>query len=457
MKHTARKRKGNVMNSVYFLPTNRSIEKCLKSYIKEIAFAKKAYKLDIPIVVVETTNEAFVRHNSSTILKLKEQYPEINIIHMTVELQNVYFETLFENRFPELKELFLSREKNYGTAMNKLFLFTSSFNTDMFHRRDSDTCLISDEIKGAKDIYPIELELKYLKKSVSYIKEELGLAIPDPSLRERKIWVIGGNYFGEWNLDLKDFAKKSYEPIYRLYELLGFSKMSVKDICTKAYQFDKPLKVDDKINLTTSANCEYYPDCGNIAVYKLHEFIPALPGRNTISADYFPFDTAALIGIPILNHSRDVFHEYHSERFNIENKINYWKGILKFADYFNLYSEIFNGSLSNISAIDNQNKISDSFIQNLGSCISYQNLASEKERKDRLKQIINDVLIGFNDNYTIIGKNLLDNLDDYIAEANEEYRLHGELICEWDFLINRAKSIYIPDLIKLSETVHCTI
>ncbi len=431
------------MNSIYFIPTNRSIEKSLRSYIKEVAFAQKTYSLDIPIVIAETTDEAFVKDNHNVISELKDKYPEIKIVHMTMEHQNKYFQTLFENKSRQLENLFISREKNYGTAMNKLFLFTSSFNADMFHRRDSDTCLISDEIKHAETIYPIEFELKYLNKPVSYVREQLGLTKPDPRVDDKEIWVIGGNYFGEWNLDLKDFAKKSYEHIYRLYELLGFSKDAVKDICTKAYQFDKPLKQDDEINLVTSVNSEYYPDCGNIAVYKLHEYIPALPGKNTLSADYFPFDTAASIGIPFLHHSREVFHEYHSERFNLQSKLNYWKGMLKFADYFNLYLDIPKTSDDNNRA----NIITDSYIQKLGTYISSQSLASKKERLDRLRQIINEILIGFNDNYTMIGQHLLDNLEYCIEENNEEFRLHGELICEWRSLITRAKSIYIPDLI----------
>lgn len=431
------------MNSVYFLPTNRSIEKSLRSYIKEVAFAQENYNLDIPIVIVETTDEEFVKHNNNVILELKHKYPEVKIIHMTVEHQNKYFQTLFENKSNHLKNLFISRGKNYGTAMNKLFLFASSFNVDMFHRRDSDTCLISDEIKHAGTMYPIEIELKYLNKTVSYVKEQMGVKKTDPRIDDKEIWVIGGNYFGEWNLDLKDFAKKSYEYIYRLYEILGFSKDAVKDICTKAYQFDKPLNLEDKINLVTSVNSEYYPDCGNIAVYKLHEYIPALPGKYTLSADYFPFDTAASIGIPFLHHSREVFHEYHSERFNLQSKINYWKGMLKFADYFNLYLDIPKNPDENNST----NIITDSYIQELGTYIASQSLASKKEREERLRQIINEILIGFNDNYTMIGEHLLDNLENCIEENNQEFRLHGELICEWRSLIARAKSIYLPDML----------
>lgn len=121
--------------------------------------------------------------------------------------------------------------------MNKLFLMTCSLGADALHRRDSDTRLIFDELK-AEELYPIELELNYLGKRISDCSN-ITINTVDKSILNREIWVVGGNYYGEWNLDVRDFARVSFDPIYRLYELLGFPKESVVDICNTAFQLDQ--------------------------------------------------------------------------------------------------------------------------------------------------------------------------------------------------------------------------
>ena len=59
-------------------------------------------------------------------------------------------------------------------------------------------------------IFPIEFELKYLGKSISELSNEFGSVLSEINM-ERKISVVGSNYQGEWNLDIKDFASKSME------------------------------------------------------------------------------------------------------------------------------------------------------------------------------------------------------------------------------------------------------
>ncbi|MBS5695690.1 hypothetical protein [[Clostridium] scindens] len=42
---------------------------------------------------------------------------------------------------------------------------------------------------------------------------ELPPELTENKVKEGHIWVVGGNYFGEWNLDVKDFSR---EQIYKL-------------------------------------------------------------------------------------------------------------------------------------------------------------------------------------------------------------------------------------------------
>ena len=141
-----------MMKSVLFLPTNRLIEKCVKSYIQEVNYAKQNLQRNIPLVIVETNSEPFTEKNKKIIMELQNQYEELEIIHLTVEEQKTYFENLFEDMAPEIKEIFEETETNYGTAMNKLALFTCSLGCDAFHRQDSDTRLCFGEFKEAEEI-----------------------------------------------------------------------------------------------------------------------------------------------------------------------------------------------------------------------------------------------------------------------------------------------------------------
>lgn len=435
------------MKYAYFIPTNRKIERCIKSYIKEIIYAKEEYSLDIPLVVIETNNEEFVKDNHRVIEELKTKYPDLEIFHITTDIQEKYFDELFKNinNGEEIKKMFLDTKSNYGTTMNKVSLVTCSLGAEVFHRRDSDTCLINDELPNVRNVYPIEYELKYIGRKIKDLDSDK-INVPEGVDLEKEITVVGGNYFGEWNLDVKDFARKSFDIIYKLYELLGFEKDSIKEICDEAFRFDAEFEDKDRLTLVTSVNDGLNPDCGNVAVYKLHEYMPNVPGMNTLAADYFIFDTATALGLPSLHHTRAVFHEYHSERFELDKKNKYWYGVSKFADYFNNYGTIYNDSIKDDFCND-EVLISEQIKDMLKEKIkSFEGLDKDL-RVDRIRQIASQVLITFNDLYKKIGDELLKNAELYIEEADEDYRKHILLFNEWADIIKKAKEIDIRKFI----------
>lgn len=436
------------MKSAYFIPTNRKIERCANSYIKEIVYAKEKYLVDIPFVVVETNNEDFVNENHKVLESLQDEYQNTQIMHLTTDIQKKYFDELFKDikNGNEIKKIFLDTKCNYGTTMNKIAVLTCSLGADTFHRRDSDTCLISDEISKTRKVYPIEYELEYIGKKIYELKND-GVTIPDNIDTTKEITVVGGNYFGEWNLDVKDFARESFEIVYKLYELLGFEKDSIKEICDEAFRFDAEYEDQDRLTLVTSVNDGLNPDCGNVAVYKLHEYLPNLPGKNTLAADYFMFDTATALGLPSMHHTRAVFHEYHSERFDFEKKNRYWYGIAKFADYFNNYGTIFNDKITDKFCSGNI-LISNDIIKILKDKIDNFKELYYEARVERIKEIANQILIPFNSSYREIGENLLENAKIHIDESDEDYAKHILLLEEWDSIIAKAKTLDVRKFMK---------
>lgn len=419
-----------MLKSIFFLPTNRLIEKCVKSYIQEVNYAKQKLQRNIPLVIVETNDEVFTEENKKIIMELQNQYKELELIHLSVDEQKKYFENLFKDMDPEIKAIFEETETNYGTAMNKLALFTCSLGGDAFHRRDSDTRLCFGEFKEAKEKYPIEIEINFLGKKIS----ELPPKLTENKGKEGDIWVVGGNYFGEWNLDVKDFSR---EQIYKLYQLLGFDEDSIEEICADAFKEQPEFCQRDCLSLVTSVKGPN-PDCGNVAVYRLFEELPNVPGKNSLAADYFMFDTATALGLPAIHHTREVFHEYHSDRFQSEKKKKYWYGIAKFADYFNSYMNIYN---SDEFYNDNYGKSWDEIRANIMNLV--QGFIEEDfiKREERIKNIAQDVLRNADEKYFPIADELQKNAGNYIAESNMDYERHILLLKNWKNIIKKAKKI----------------
>lgn len=418
------------MERIYCIPTNRRLDHCLNSYIKEVDFVNKKYNKNIPIVIIESKTGNVEDFNKNLIKEVQVQYPNISIIHYTIEKQKKLFSKIFTGELKKYFSIFMSPEKNYGNAMNKIYLIAMHFNVDIFHRRDSDTFLLSDYSKETKELFPLEIEIKYLGKKVDLLNNDI-IKYKSDYINEL-ITVVGGNYYGEWNLDIKDFAKKDFNYTYKLYELLGFDKEYIKEICDESFKFNPPIDFDtDILTLVTTVNDGKNPDCGNMGMYKLFERYPMLPARNTLASDYFTMDTATALNSPSLHHNRSVFHTYSSERFIYDSKRSYWEGVLKFADYFNLYSEIY--------------ECNDIPKDNIEGFLASKTLSFKKsdldKRKERLFKITDEFLMPFNDNYKKLALELRNKIPYLIEELNKEYELHSNLILDWQKIRKNIKEL----------------
>ncbi|TQE36242.1 hypothetical protein Sipo8835_10185 [Streptomyces ipomoeae] len=428
------------MQSVLHIPTNRDTSIAIASYVKEVRYAREEFGKDIPLVLIETDNGDQVAHNARALEQAKAQDPDLTLYHMTIERQGAYFAALLEGEPERVRNVFSSRAKNYATAMNKLFLMTPSFGADMFHRRDSDTTLLSDHLDGIAPRYPIEPELRYLGARVGSVA-----STGDAERDDRRIWVVGGNYFGEWNIDVKDFARRDFGIVHRLYELLGFERSVVEEICAEAFQFDPVYEEVDELNFVTSVNDGLNPDCANFGMYRLHEYLPAVPGDNMLAADYFQFDIATALGIPALNHGRPVFHQYEPERFDPTRKLSYWEGMARFADYFNFYYGIFTGDLSTKLSHDDGDGLPAELSAEIVETSRRQRLTlDKKERAARIKRIAEEILIPFDENYAAIGRQLVERADLYVTQCDAAYETHELLLERWPRIIERAKQISLP-------------
>lgn len=433
------------MDSVFFIPSNRDASRAISSFAEEVQFAFERYGQRVPFVISETNDNDHVKRNADALEAVRVKYPDILVYHLTVDFQRQYFETLLKDQPPVLKNLFLSTEKNYGTAQNKLFLMTCSFGAQAMHRRDSDCVLLFEEWPGVERRYPIEAEIDFLGKKVS-ATPATWQSKADPSIGESEICVVGGNFLGDWNIDVKDFALRSMDIVYRLYEILGFDPEFVAEICDDAYQLEQGYDDRDEFALVTTVNDAKNPDCANHAIYKLHEYLPNVPGRNMLAADYFTFDAATAIGSPAVHHNRPLYHTFDPRRSEYRQKLQYWEGMARFADYFNQYGPLYEGRLGLRVPASKPLTVPDEILREILTAVLSLSGAAPDARQERIQRMAEEILMPFDERYAAIGRHIRANAARYVRESDEDYNLHALLLEHWQSLIARAKQISIPHL-----------
>ena len=123
--------------------------------------------------------------------------------------------------------------------------------------------------------------------------------------------------------------------------------------------------------------------------------------------------------------------------------MNYWYKISKFCDYFNLYKSIF--ECRNDRYKTDNNIISHEIMRNIVGKINTFQYMDKTARVSRINSIANEVLLGLDENYSAIAKNMLNNSEKYIEESNSDYNNHVLLINNWGEIISRAKKINLYD------------
>ncbi|MFC5060372.1 DUF6271 family protein [Saccharothrix xinjiangensis] len=431
-----------IRSSVFFIPTNRDCSRAATGYLAELDFARELFGRAIPLVVSETDQGPHARANAAALARLARANPDQPVHHLTAELQRDYFGRLLGGEPAAVRDPFLSPRRDYGTAMNKLFLMTASFGADALHRRDSDTRPLGEEVPEAAGRHPIEVELSHLGRRVGEVRAAGGVDEPDDvdaAVLDRRIHVVGGNYSGEWNLDVKDFARRSYRIVHRLYEILGFDPDGVPALVDEVFPAEQAHDARDARTLLLAPNGGANPDCGNVAVTGIHELLPNVPARNSLAVDYFGFDVALALGVPALHHTRAVFHEYHSGRFDPGQKLLYWEGVARFADYFTSYGPLFEpGAVGRAGAAE---PVPASARAALVRAVGALPGSDHAPRAARIRALAEEVLIPFDERYARVGEHLAAHADRYVREADEDYAAHRLLLERWPDLVERARGL----------------
>ena len=144
----------------YWIPTNKEIDKMLKSYVIEIDYVCTKYEIDIPVFILDSGNDEIEKLNDAAIREISRNYPNLSFYYLSLKKQETIINKIIDRAklIPEFSQCFVINEINYGVTMNKIYLIATALGYDIIHRRDSDTFLQEN------CPYPPEVEVKYIGK-----------------------------------------------------------------------------------------------------------------------------------------------------------------------------------------------------------------------------------------------------------------------------------------------------
>ncbi len=202
---------------------------------------------------------------------------------------------------------------SYGRAFNKTALVAAALRATMIHRRDSDTAL--PEVCGEWDLYPSDIEFSKLSSSTSD--------------------VVGGNYWGNWNVALGPLVSEP-DRLRLIFSAHGIPVVGqnsiINDQLPRANEPPKP----DHGAVTRGA----YPDLGNCA-FRAEPALafPAPLILDTIGTDYIFLALAVRLGRAWL-HGLSVRHQHAPERSEYSYLHDYWLRRAKQMDFLLVLHEL---------------------------------------------------------------------------------------------------------------------
>ena len=147
---------------ILVIPTNRDAMAAISSASLEVQEAR-SLGYDIPLVVIETDSGDHVKNNAAALRECRNRDGKLNTIHLTIERQRKIIHRIFAGESDHCwRSLFLQGSKDYGTAMNKCFLYSIALGADVAHRRDSDTVTLDHKFRNQQGRLPIVKELSLL-------------------------------------------------------------------------------------------------------------------------------------------------------------------------------------------------------------------------------------------------------------------------------------------------------
>ncbi|GEB30290.1 Uncharacterised protein [Enterococcus casseliflavus] len=428
---------------LFCIPTHRKIDEALNSILLEMDYFMTSRDVDVALLVIENGSKEVFSYNQKLLESLEASF---NIFHLGLhDLKNIVVEISEHSEIPleVLSDLLFPDSVDYGKMANFIYIISCILNADGIHRRDSDCVTISNQ----SELFPIKQELNYLGKK---IKEAQSLTI-DPLWKKRgedEILVVGGDYAGDWDVELEEISQLNDEAMKEYMKLVGFNgNESIKTI--KEKYIEREAK-GTRAFLSSVFDPTHVPECGNVSLREIHKFIPCFIGQNTIGVDYHTTWSAFEIGCPVVFHENKMNHMYDAQRKKSIDNYGYWRGLIKMIDFDNFHLEILRSGFfeKHIASQD------DSVDRGLKSLISIHEHdfpnqmeltlkhLNRETRLNRIESVIDNILFpAQSPKYIAIAEELNTNKSFLIDEMNNDYTKSILLQRYWKKIVDSCRNI----------------
>jgi len=435
---------------LFIIPTHRECKRAVESIIKEMNYARKR-NINVELVVLDNSREETYLKNDEFLKAVKKSYQDLKIHHISLNDMDKIVHKLskaMDLKYEELAEMLLPNSIDYGKISNFIYIISILLGADRFHRRDSD-CFI-DELEE-KD-FPVVHELEFLGKDVNEIsgvhrQEELDYGSCD------KICIVGGDYYGNWDLDMKQVNESNPKAMEHMMKICGIPEEDIQKQFDIKYNVAEEEEEKDKNPILSSVfEVSQSPECGNISMFDVYNYIPNFIGENGIGFDNHTYFMAFLVKTPIIYHFNRILHMHDTNRTTDINLFNYWKGIAKMVDFdcYHLnfiesgYGDVMCSDSLGIKAIINScNELLPDLLVKALESIDYNT------RVQRIETIANKILRPTNINiYNNIADYLYESRFNIIEKLDKEYELSIKLQRIWSKIVHTLKELDITDIIS---------
>ncbi|MCZ8521937.1 MULTISPECIES: DUF6271 family protein [Paenibacillus] len=441
---------------MFVIPTNRPVLQAARSAVQEMLVMQRAGRDPEELLVLDNAQPGVSRRNREDLQELQRTSP-FPIHHVDLEEQRQWVRQLAVSSLRDTDLLMnllypYPEEGDYGKVFNMTALYAVKYGRYVIHRRDSDTTTAGlDESR-----YPVQGELMYLGRKVSEIDSGMNsVEQPSGGLREQEILIAGSDYTGDWNVDLAGLQEKNSQALPSFLKALSIPEDSVPDYIRAKY----PLGQEDQDRPSSGVlliTCEgrpalpeitpFYPECGNMAMKDIFQWIPSFIGSRCIGFDYHTYILGAMLHAPCVYHPNKIVHAHSPGRRVLSEMLQYWKGIAKLADYNHLIS-VFGRDYLHLVRLPGRT----GFFAHMeaGTPAQLAEVLSRchrsRDRASRL-QVLHELVSGVLqpsplEEYRLIAKELIRSQDLLIEELDRDYRRSFLLQSMWRELVESARQL----------------
>lgn len=428
---------------MFAIPTHRKCKKAILSIVEEMRQCNETW--DIFLVVLDNSPNTIFEENDKIIEKIRKTINFViyhismdEMVHMVEKLANC-----MKINSSYMMELLIPREIDYGKIYNLLYICAISFSADIIHRRDSD-CSLGDIMLGD---YPIDMEMKYINKPINHVINKLEIHKKEEYGDDEKICIVGGDYAGNWNLDLHELKQNDPEVVKKILRLSNIPEEDIEIEDSINYTENEYKKPSGKAVLDNTFEFEYnvMPECGNISICEIFKYLPNFIGEYGIGYDYFTYFIAYLYRVPIVFHKNKIYHIHDEERYDLIKIEKYWIGMYKNIMLDTIYTELIKmGTIEHLckksKGLEALRKSSENELGNLLR-EAIQNIDVQKEKKI-IDTICNDILLYSPlDKYKSVGKIIRKRKREIIENTRRDFEHSIQLIEIWKDIVLNVKKI----------------